>query len=156
MKLSLACALSHGASLLVLDEATAGLDPMAREEILGILRDFMDVPGRGILMSSHITSDLERIADRIVCIDEGRILFDLPKDAITDTMGIAHCRKADFEKISTCDFVSNSKLRYLERDYGIDALVEDRYAFAQAMPGIPCDRMTVDDFLSFVLKGGIR
>lgn len=156
MKLSLACALSRRAQLLVLDEATAGLDPMAREEVLDILRDFVGEPGRGILMSSHITSDLERIADRIVCIDEGKILFDLPKDAITDEMGIARCRKADFEKIAASRIIPNEEFRYLMHDYGIDVLVPDRYAFARAMPNIPCDRMTVDDYMAFVLKGGVR
>ena len=156
MKLSLACALSHRAQLLVLDEATAGLDPMAREEVLDILRDFVGEPGRGILMSSHVTSDLERIADRIVCIDEGKILFDLPKDAITDEMGIARCRKTDFEKIAASGIIPNEEFRYLMHDYGIDVLVPDRYAFAQAMPNIPCDRMTVDDYMAFVLKGGVR
>ena len=100
MKLSLACALAHDARLLILDEATAGLDPMARDEVLDLLRDFVAEPGRAILMSSHITSDLERIADRIVCIDNGRIVFDLPKDVITDEMGVARCRVADLEKIA--------------------------------------------------------
>lgn len=156
MKLSLACALSHGAELLVLDEATAGLDPMARDEVLGILRDFVDAPGRGVLMSSHITSDLERVADRIVCIDEGKIAFDLPKDSITDTMGIARCRKADFEKICSTGIVPNGELGYLMHDYGVDVLVPDRVAFLQALPDIPCDRMTIDDYLAFVLKGGVR
>ena len=65
MKLSLACALAHNPDLLVLDEATAGLDPMAREEALDTLRLYMGHEGRGILMSSHITSDLEKIADYI-------------------------------------------------------------------------------------------
>lgn len=156
MKLSMACALSHGARLLVLDEATAGLDPMARDEVLDILRDFVGEPGRGILMSSHITSDLERIADRIVCIDGGKILFDLPKDAITDTMGIARCRVADLERIASSGIVPDSELRYLKHDYGIDVLVPDRYSFAQAMPDIPCDQMTIDDYLALVLKGGVR
>ena len=84
MKLSLACALAHDPDLLILDEATAGLDPMAREEALDTLRMFMNEDGRGILMSSHITSDLEKIADYIVCIDEGNIVFSVEKDAITD------------------------------------------------------------------------
>lgn len=156
MKLSLACALSHRAQLLVLDEATAGLDPMAREEVLDILRGFVAEPGRGILMSSHITSDLERIADRIVCIDGGRVLFDLPKDAITDAMGVARCRKSDFERIVSSSLIPNDEFRYLMHDYGIDVLVPDRYAFSRAMPEIPCDRMTIDDYLALVLKGGVR
>lgn len=156
MKLSLACALSHGSSLLILDEATAGLDPMAREEVLDMLRDFVAAPGRAILMSSHITSDLERIADRVVCIDEGRIVFDLAKDAITDEMGVARCRVADFERIASSGFVPESELRYQRHEYGIDVLVPDRYDFARRFPDVPCDRMTIDDYMTLMLKGGVR
>lgn len=156
MKLSLACALSHGSSLLILDEATAGLDPMAREEVLDMLRDFVAAPGRAILMSSHITSDLERIADRVVCIDEGRIVFDLAKDAITDEMGVARCRVADFERIASSGFVPESELRYQCHEYGIDVLVPDRYDFARRFPDVPCDRMTIDDYMTLMLKGGVR
>lgn len=156
MKLSLACALSHGSSLLILDEATAGLDPMAREEVLDMLRDFVAAPGRAILISSHITSDLERIADRVVCIDEGRIVFDLAKDAITDEMGVARCRVADFERIASSGFVPESELRYQRHEYGIDVLVPDRYDFARRFPDVPCDRMTIDDYMTLMLKGGVR
>ena len=156
MKLSLACAFSHDARLLILDEATAGLDPMARDEVLDRLRDFVAEPGHAILMSSHITSDLERIADRIVCIDNGRIVFDLPKDVITDEMGIARCRVADFEKIANSGIIPDAELRYLRHDYGIDVLVPDRFAFAENFPEIPCDRMAIDDYLTLTLKGGVR
>lgn len=95
MKLTLAFALSHNPELLVLDEATAGLDPIARDEVLDLLRDFMAEGDRGILMSTHITSDLEKIADEVVCVDAGRIVFAAPKDAITDEAGVARCRAAD-------------------------------------------------------------
>ena len=156
MKLSLACALAHGPQVLILDEATAGLDPMARDEALERLRDFVAQPGHAILMSSHITSDLERIADRIVCIDAGRIVFDLEKDAITDLAGVARCRVADLERIASSGMVPDSELRYLRHDYGIDVLVPDRFAFAEMFPDIPCDRMTIDDYMSLTLKGGVR
>lgn len=156
MKLSLACALAHDPQVLILDEATAGLDPMARDEALERLRDFVAQPGHAILMSSHITSDLERIADRIVCIDAGRIVFDLEKDAITDSAGVARCRVADLEKIASSGMVPDSELRYLRHDYGIDVLVPDRFAFAEMFPDIPCDRMTIDDYMSLTLKGGVR
>lgn len=79
MKLTLAFALSHNPELLVLDEATAGLDPIARDEVLDLLRDFMAEGDRGILMSTHITSDLEKIADEVVCVDAGRIVFTAPQ-----------------------------------------------------------------------------
>lgn len=156
MKLSLACALAHNPQVLILDEATAGLDPMARDEALERLRDFVAQPGHAILMSSHITSDLERIADRIVCIDAGRIVFNLEKDAITDSAGVARCRVADLERIASSGMVPDSELRYLRHDYGIDVLVPDRFAFAEMFPDIPCDRMTIDDYMSLTLKGGVR
>lgn len=156
MKLSLACALAHNPQVLILDEATAGLDPMARDEALERLRDFVAQPGHAILMSSHITSDLERIADRIVCIDAGRIVFDLEKDAITDSAGVARCREANLERIASSGMVPDSELRYLRHDYGIDVLVPDRFAFAEMFPDIPCDRMTIDDYMSLTLKGGVQ
>lgn len=156
MKLSLACALSHNARLLILDEATAGLDPMARDEVLDRLRDFISKPGHAILMSTHITSDLEHVADRIICIDNGRIFFDLEKDLITDQAGVARCRTADFERIASAGFIPEAKMRYLQHEYDIDVLVPDRYDFMQRFPDIPCDRMTIDDYLSLTLKGGVR
>ena len=156
MKLSLACALAHDPQVLILDEATAGLDPMARDEALERLRDFVTQPGHAILMSSHITSNLERIADRVVCIDAGRIVFDLEKDAITDSAGVARCRVADLERIASSGMVPDSELRYLRHDYGIDVLVPDRFAFAEMFPDIPCDHMTIDDYMSLTLKGGVR
>ena len=156
MKLSLACALAHDPQVLILDEATAGLDPMARDEALERLRDFVAQPGHAILMSSHITSDLERIADRIACIDAGRIVFDLEKDAITDSAGVARCRVADLERIASSGMVPDSELRYLRHDYGIDVLVPDRFAFAESFPEIPVDRMTIDDYMTLTLKGGVR
>ena len=156
MKLSLACALSHGASLLILDEATAGLDPMARDEMLDRLRAFVEQPGHAVFMSSHITSDLERIADRVLCIDDGRITFDLAKDVITDEMGIARCRVADFERIAASGLIPEGELRWRKHEYGIDLLVLDRFAFGEKFPQVPVDRMTIDDYLTLTLKGGVR
>lgn len=97
MKLTLAFALSHHPDLLVLDEATAGLDPIARDEVLDIIRAFMEEEGHGVLMSTHITTDLEKIADEIVCIDKGKLVFTLEKEAICDEAGIARCRAAELE-----------------------------------------------------------
>lgn len=159
MKLSLACALAHHPRLLILDEATAGLDPMARDEVLDILRAFVDEedangnPVNGIFMSSHITSDLDKIADTIVCIDEGRIVFEVAKDEVIDTMGVARCRAADMERVLAWASRAGASPRVLRREYGIDVLVSDRFAFRQALPGIPCDRMGIDDYMALMLKG---
>lgn len=160
MKLQLAVALSHGAELLVLDEATAGLDPIARDEVLDQLRAFAsagdDGQGRGaahgVLLSSHITSDLERIADRVVAIDAGRIAFDVPREGITDTAGIAHCASSRASEVLSC--VDDARL--LRREYGCDVLVPNRFEFAEAFPDVACDHASVDEYLHFFLKGETR
>lgn len=86
MKLSLAFALSHYPDLLILDEATAGLDPIAREEVLDIIRAFMAEEGHGVLMATHITTDLEKVADEVICIDDDTLVFALAKEAIADAL----------------------------------------------------------------------
>lgn len=160
MKLSLACALAHDPQVLILDEATAGLDPMARDEVLDMLRMFVAAedaqgqPCHAILMSSHITSDLEKIADEVVCIDEGRVVFSRVKDEITDVMGVARCRAAEVERVLASP-QAPEEVRVLHHDYGVDVLVPDRFAFARAFPQIPCDRVSIDDYMAFVLKGAV-
>lgn len=156
MKLMLAVALSHDADLLILDEATAGLDPLARDEILDILRRFMETEGRGILMSSHITSDLEKIADYIVCIDAGRIVFSCEKDAITEVAGIARCRTEQFDEVVGSDYFETGRMRYARREYGIDILVDDRASFAKRFPDIAIDRATIDGYMALRLRGDER
>ena len=156
MKLTLAFALAHHPELLVLDEATAGLDPMARDEVLDILRDFMATGERGILMSTHITSDLEKIADEIVCVDNGRIMFAAPKDVLTDEAGVARCRAADVAAVLEAGFFAPGTARVLRHDYGCDLLVPDRFAFGRAFPDIPVDKATIEDYMTLTLKGESR
>lgn len=159
MKLSLACALSHNPRLLILDEATAGLDPMARDEVLDILRDFVAVedaqgnPVNGILMSSHITSDLDKIADTVLCIDAGRPVFSIAKDEVCDLMGVARCRAAELEQIARSGAIAPGAMRIMRQDYGIDLLVPDRFAFTESFPSIPCDRMGIDEYMALMIKG---
>ncbi len=149
MKLQLACALSHNADLLILDEATAGLDPLARDELLDELRDYASTGDRGVLLSSHITSDLERIADRVVGIDAGSIIFNIPREQITDMAGIAHCTFDQAQDILAC--VDGA--RVAKREFSCDVLVPNRFEFAEAFPEVPCDRASIDDYLHFILKG---
>lgn len=156
MKLTLAFALAHRPELLVLDEATAGLDPLARDEVLDILRDFMADGKRGILMSTHITSDLEKIADVVTCIDEGQVAFSLPKDAITDEAGIAHCRASELEAVLKSDLFGPGTLHVLRHNYGTDVLVPDRFAFVRAFPDVAVDAATIEDYLTLTLKGESR
>lgn len=156
MKLSLAFALAHHPQLLVLDEATAGLDPIAREEVLDILRRFMEYDGHGILMSTHITSDLEKIADEVVCIDNGRIMFDLEKEAISDQAAIARCRQQDIEAIIASGFFDDGAMRFISHGFSTDLLVPDRFAFARQFPDIALDRTTIEDYMTLSLKGETR
>ena len=152
MKLQLACALSHKAELLVLDEATAGLDPMAREELLDELLSFVADGQRSILFSSHITSDLERAADRVVCIDHGAIVFDLPREDITDRAGIAHCTQAQAAELMAC--VEGARAAH--HAYSVDVLVPNRRETLEAFPEIPCDRISIDDYLRLTLTGASK
>lgn len=156
MKLSLACALSHNPKLLILDEAAAGLDPLAREEVLDTLRDFVAQEGHGILMSSHITSDLENIADYIVCIDAGRAVFSIEKDAITDRAGLAQCREAEFDNLIQSNFFAPGIMRFMQNKYGISVLVPDRFEFTRNFPKITLERVNIDQYLQIILKGEVR
>lgn len=153
MKLMLAFALSHDPELLVLDEATAGLDPMAREEVLDILRDFMKTEDHAILLSTHITNDLEKIADEIICIDGGKLVFDLPKDEVCDVAGVAHCRQRDLELIRESAWAEDERMRKLKSGMAYDVLVPDRFAFAKAFPNIALDSASIDDYMMLTLKG---
>ena len=152
MKLQLACALSHNAKLLVLDEATAGLDPMAREELLDELLAFVADGQHSVLLSSHITSDLDRTADRVICIDNGSIVFDLPREDITDRAGIAHCTQSQAAELMAC--VEGARAAH--HAYSVDVLVPNRCETLEAFPEIPCDRATIDDYLRLTLKGASK
>ncbi len=155
MKLSLAFALSHAPDVLILDEATAGLDPLARDGMLDMLRAFMEDEAHSILMASHITSDLERLADRIICLEAGRVRFDLPKDAICDEAGIVRCRAAQVDELIAQGALTTAGVRIMREAYSVSVLVPDRFAFAKVHPGIPVDRVSLDDYLMMTLKGEV-
>ena len=105
MKLKIATALSHHPKFLILDEPTSGLDPVARNDILDIFQEFIQDEEHGILVSSHITSDLEHIADYITFISEGNIIFTKTRDELLESYGIAKCTKEEFEKIDKNDYI---------------------------------------------------
>jgi len=149
MKLALAVALSHRPKLLVLDEATSGLDPIVREEILSVFLEFIEDDSHSILMSSHITSDLEKIADYITFIHQGRVLLTESKDRLIYEYGIARCKTEQFERLDPAD-----RLAYRKRDYQIDVLVGDRQAFERKYGGIVMDAGTIDEIMLLLVKGG--
>ena len=147
MKLSIAVALSHGAKFLILDEATAGLDPVAREEILDIFLEFMEEENHGILISSHITNDLEKIADYITYISHGRIILTEKKDTLLYEYGIARCKTKDFEKLDRADFIS-----YRKRGLQVEILVSNKEVFSKKYPHILVDHTTIDEILILITK----
>ena len=112
MKLAIAVALSHNSKLLILDEATSGLDPVIRDDILDILLDFAQDETHSILISSHITTDLEKIADYIVFIHEGQVVFSKPKDELIEQYGIIKCGAAQFEALDKSDIIVYRKMDY--------------------------------------------
>ncbi len=118
MKLSIAVALSHEARLLILDEATGGLDPIVRDEILEVFNDFTRDEGHSILISSHIVSDLEKICDYIAFIHKGKLLFCEEKDALLEQYGLLSVRAADFEAIRPEAVLSSRNT-----GYSVEALV---------------------------------
>ena len=147
MKLQIATALSHGAKLLIMDEATTGLDPVVRNEILDIFREYIQDEDNSILMSSHITSDLEKIADCVTFIDKGRILLTGYKDEILESHGVLKCTKADFKEIAPEDFVS-ARLN----DYGAEVMVSDIDAAKKKYSGITADKTTLEEIMLFYVN----
>lgn len=156
MKLQLAFALAHRPDLLILDEATAGLDPMARDEVLDILRAYMADGAHGILMSSHITTDLEKIADHVVCIDDGRTAFSCSTDEICDIAGIARCRPAEVEAIAGAGLFEQGSLRVMRDAYSTSVLVLDRAVLRRRFPDVACERASIEEYMAFMLKGESR
>ena len=148
MKLSLSAALAHRPKLLILDEATAGLDPVVRDEILDEFLGFIQDEDHAILMSSHITSDLEKVADYIAYIHQGEVVLSDAKDAILDSYGRVGCTAAQLEAIAPDDV-----LRVRKGSFGCEALVKDRAAFARKYPMLLVERTTLEDIMLFVGKG---
>ena len=148
MKLKIAVALSHNPKLLILDEPTSGLDPVARNEILDIFQDFIQDEEKSILVSSHITSDLEHIADYITFINNGEIVLTKTRDELLENYGIVKCSADDFEEIDKNDFVKYKKNRY---EYEI--LVEDKFEFKRKYKFEIIDKPTIEDIMLIYIKG---
>ena len=147
MKLSMAIALSHNAEILILDEATSGLDPIVREEILDFLLDFMQDENHTILISSHILSDLEKVADYIAFINDGKVLFVESKDELKENYAICT--------------LSNEEVKNLDEEAIIGRRI---HAFGQEMlvkrnfipDGIRLQKPSIEDIMIYFLKGDKR
>lgn len=148
MKLAIAVALSHNSKLLILDEATSGLDPVIRDDILDILLDFAQDETHSILISSHITTDLEKIADYIVFIHEGQVVFSKLKDELIEQYGIIKCGAAQFEALDKLDIIV-----YRKMDYEWQVLVADRAAMKKKYPKTLIDSVSIDEIMLLYVKG---
>lgn len=147
MKLSISVALSHKAKLLVLDEATAGLDPVVREEMLDVFLEFVETEENAILISSHISSDLEKIADYITFIDNGTIILAEKKDTLIYEYGIARMKQSDFDALDKTEYLAERK-----RGLQLEALVQNKSIFAKKHPDILVDHATIDEILPLLTK----
>ncbi len=147
MKMQIATALSHNAELLIMDEATTGLDPVVRNEILDMFREYLMEGDRSILMSSHITSDLEKIADCVTFIDKGKILLTGYKDDILDSHGVIKCTKAEYKEIAPEDFISARV-----NDFGAELLTADRAAAEKKYSGAAIEKTTLEEIMLFYVN----
>lgn len=148
MKLAIAAALSHHPELLILDEATSGLDPVMRDDMLDVFLEFVQEENHSILLSSHITSDLEKVADYITFIHKGRLILTAPKDDLVYRYAVMRCRESQFQAVDREDV-----LAYRKRDMQIDVLVADGREAQRKYKDVVVDHTSVDEIMLLLAKG---
>lgn len=150
MKLSIICAMAHKPKLLILDEATTGLDPVVRDEMLDLFLEFMQDEECSIFFSSHITSDIQKIADYVILIHQGKIIFEEQKDDLVYNFGIMKCGKEKFASISPDDYIIHRNTNMC-----VECLVRDREAIKRKYKNIVIDNAALEDIMLFYIKGGV-
>ena len=150
MKLSIICAMAHRPKLLILDEATTGLDPVVRDEILDMFLDFIQDEEHSIFFSSHIISDIEKIADYVILIHQGKIVFEEEKDTLIYQYGIVRCEKKQFTDIQPEDYIISRKTKV-----SIECLVRDKEAIRRKYKNIVVDSASLEEIMLFYIKGGL-
>ena len=147
-KLEIATALSHHPKLLILDEPTSGLDPVVRNEVLDIFLDFIQDEEHTILLSTHITSDLEHIADKIIFINQGKVVLDQSRDDLLDNYGILKCDVDKFDTISKDDIIA-----YKKNKYDCEILVNDINKIKKKYKDFIVDKITLEELMVLMIKG---
>ena len=147
-KLEILTALSHHPKLLILDEPTSGLDPVVRNEILDIFQDFILDEECSILLSTHITSDLEHIADYLAFIDNGHMIFFETRDKVLDSYGILKCDQQQFERLEPSDVI-----RYRKNRYNYEVLVSDRHVIRRTYRDAVIEKITIENLMLLYIKG---
>lgn len=151
VKLAFAVALSHQAELLILDEATSGLDPIIRDDILDILIDFVQDENHSVLVSSHIISDLEKVADYITFIHKGKLVFTHLKDELVDNYGVISCGAMVFNNLDKSEIIA-----YRKEDYQYKVLVKDRHIAEKKYPKAIVVPAAIEEIMLFYVKGDIK
>ena len=149
MKLSLISALAHKPKLLILDEATSGLDPVVRDEMLDLFLEFIQEEDHSVFLSSHITSDIQKVADEVILIRQGKIIFEQLKDDLIYQYGILKCGKEKFAAVSPQDYLIHRSTNICE-----ECLVNDKEAAKQKYPDAVVDNAALEDIMLFYSKGG--
>lgn len=148
MKLQIAVAMSHHARLLIMDEPTSGLDPIVRNEILQIFQEFVLEENHTILLSSHITGDLERIADEVVFINKGKIVLAGNKDEILQRHGLMKCRKEELQKVEEEDIVA-----VRSGSFSVEILAKNRQECRKKYPEFMMEQPSLEDIMLFYVGG---
>ncbi len=148
MKLDLAVSLSHQAKLLIFDEATSGLDPVVRDDILDILLEFIQDEEHTALISSHIISDLEKVADYIAFLHQGKLRFYMNKDELLYHFGVIRCAPEERQKIPD-HYIQGCR----RNQFGYEALIQDRERFQKEYPGYTVDSTSIEEIILFYVKG---
>ncbi|MCI9201390.1 MAG: ABC transporter ATP-binding protein [Lachnospiraceae bacterium] len=148
MKLAIAVALSHHPQLLILDEATSGLDPIMRDEMLDVFLEFVQEESHSILLSSHITSDLEKVADYITFIHNGKLILTASKNDLVYHYAVMRCRESQFLALDPGDIIA-----YRKRDFQIDVLVDNGKEAQRKYKGAVVDHVSVDEIMLLLVKG---
>ena len=147
-KLEITTALSHHPKLLILDEPTSGLDPVARAEIIQIFQGFIEKDDCSILLSSHITTDIEHIADYITFINNGEIVLSKTTNELLDQYAIVKCTEKEFKEINKKDYI-----KYQKTKYEYEVLIENKKEFKSKYNIAVVDKITLDDLMVLMIKG---
>lgn len=142
-KLQILAALSHNAKLLVLDEPTAGLDVVARDALLGLLREYAEGGDRSIVISSHISSDLEGICDDVYMIEDGKIVLHEDTDVLLNNYGLLKVTKEQFAKLDRTHL-----LRTREENFGYSCLTKERQFYQDNYPSVVIERGSIDEVIT--------
>jgi ABC-2 type transport system ATP-binding protein len=147
-KLKLIVAMSHHAKILILDEPTAGLDVIARDELLDYIRSYMQEGDRSILISSHISKDLETLCDDVYLIDQGRIILHEETDVLLDRYGLLKTTNEQYEELDHQHIIR----RYKEA-YGYRCLTDNKDYYVHKYPNLVMEKGTIDEVLTLMIRG---